>query len=351
VQKEELQNAPVPGIDRKVAPAERAGTPSTGPLSILALQRSAGNRAVGSLLVRTGRTSAAVRTAPFDLSVQREPGEPGPDEEDEFPAEEPESRPIIWPEDAEAETNEPCFAPEFRARIGVGVAWADSAAADLTARPPNLQSAVSTMGAADECWAATDGTNPGKAVLDGARATIGRALARVAVRIEPVDATLIAAKNTVLGAGMDASMASTMMTTPAKPTSESEEPEEPEPCFEEGDQGLIAVAVSLTETAAAEFGRRPPDYRKALATLRSAIAKLGIVGGREPGRARLAEIAAQLVTVADGVDSFLSPVEAIVVEAAADVQNAADDARGAAELTKPGPYAAGGSAEEPGTGG
>jgi hypothetical protein len=33
------------------------------------------------------------------------------------------------------------------------------------------------------------------------------------------------------------------------------------------------------------------------------------------------------------------------------VRNAIDDARGAADMAKPGPYAAGAGAEEPGTGG
>jgi hypothetical protein len=212
---------------------------------------------------------------------------------------------------------------------------------------PNLPVAVSTLEAADQSWAATRGTNPGKAQLDGARSTIGRELTRVGTRVEPVGAQLDLAQNAALDASAEASAASTMMTTPKPPEDPEEAQEEPEPCFQEGEQAVIAEAVNLADAAAAELGKRPPNYRRALASLRSAAAKLDGVGGMEPGGPRLAAAAASLGRVVDGVDAYVTPVEAVVAEAAANVRNASDDARGAAELVKPGPYAAGGSAEPP----
>ena len=36
-----------------------------------------------------------------------------------------------------------------------------------------------------------------------------------------------------------------------------------------------------------ELSKRPPDYRKALATLRNAANRLDAIGGGEPGQAKL----------------------------------------------------------------
>jgi hypothetical protein len=98
---------------------------------------------------------------------------------------------------------------------------------------------------------------------------------RVSARVGSVGAMLGAATTAVLSARGDASAASRMMTVPKNP----EDPEHvPGPCFLEGEQAVIAEAVNLADAAAAELNRRPPDYRKALATLQSAAARLNSHG-------------------------------------------------------------------------
>jgi len=339
VEKEELETARTPEIDRTAASGGRAQTRTADERSILALQRSAGNRAVGSLLAHAPRARGTGPVAPIQLPLQRKPDDPP--EEEPWP-EEPVSRPILWPEEAEGERNEPCFNPEFQARIGTGATWADAAAGDLTAMPPNFVGAVPTIEAALESWGSALGSDPGKTALNEAMATIGRARDRVSVLVEPVGAVLEQASVAAVTAAGDASAARTMM---AKPASADEEPR---PCFDDGQQAEIAEAVNLADAAGTELGRRPPSYRRALTMLTNAAAKLDALGGEEPGQARLKGAGVLLNRVADSVDAYLTPVEAVVAAAAADVRAASAQAREAAEMAKPVRRAAGaGTGTEP----
>ncbi len=332
MEKEEIQTARTPEIDRTTAPVNGTDRQAADERVILALQHSAGNRAVGALLADPARAGRAGGAAPFELPLQREPDGPPPEER---------VWPVAWPEETEGERNEPCFDPEVQAKIGLGAAWADSAAADLAAMPPDLAAAVPTIGAALESWGATVGAEPGKAALAEAMATIGRALDRVSVHVEPVSIVLEQAAVAVVTASGDASAAKSMLTRPAS------EEDAPRPCFEEGQQAVIAEAVNLADAGATELGRRPPDYRKALATLRNASGRLSALGGEEPGQAKLRGAVADLDRVIASVDAYLTPVETVVAEAAADVRAASAQARQAAEMAvRPRPGGEGAGAPE-----
>lgn len=336
MEKEEIQAARIHEIDRTAAPGNRPETRTADERSILALQRSAGNRAVELLLARSPRAPGEAGGAPFALPVQREP---------DGPLQEERVWPVAWPEETEGESHQPCFDPEAQSAIGVGVAWADSAVTDLTSMPPIFQAAVPTIEAALTSWEGAYGAEPGQTALNEAKDTIRRAGVRVSARTEPVDAMLERLTTAAVIASGDASAASTMMTQPASTE------DEPRPCFEEGQQAVIAEAVNLADTAATELARRPPDYRRALATLRTATTKLAALGGEGPGQAKLQGAVATLDRVIDAVDAYLTPVETVVAEAAADVQAASAQARQAAEMLKPAPYAAGESVEPPESGG
>jgi len=325
VENEEIQAIRIRDAERTAAPGLRPETRSADERSILALQQSAGNRAVEALLAGASRAPAVGGASPLRLPVQREPD--GPPKEDRV-------WPVVWPEETEGETNEPCFDADAKSAIGLGVAWADSAVADLTSMPPNFQAAVPTMETALASWEGAFGGDPGQTALNEAKDTISRAGVRVSARTEPVESMLGQITTAAVVASGDASAAATMMTTPASAEDESR------PCFEEGQQAVIAQAVTLADTAATELAKRPPDYRRALATLRSASTKLASIGGEGAGQAKLKGAVATLNLVVDAVDAYLTPVEAVVAEAAADVQAASAQARQAAEMLTPSPYAA-----------
>ena len=253
--------------------------------------------------------------------------------------------PVVWPEETEGETHEPCFDSEAKSAIGAGIAWADSAVPDLTSMPPNFEGAVPTIEAALSSWEGAYGAEPGQTALNEAMDTIRRAAVRVSARTEPVGAMLGRLTTAAVSASSDASAAGAMMTTPASAE------EQPWPCFDEGQKGVIAEAVNLADTAATELARRPPDYRSALATLRSATTKLAALGGEAPGQAKLKGAVATLDRVIDAVDAYLTPVETVLAEAAADVQAASAQARQAAEMLKPAPYSPDESVAPPDSGG
>ena len=344
MEKEEIQAARTPEADRTAAPGGRAGTHSADGRWILALQRSAGNRAVGRLLGHASQARGVGRRPPLELPLQRKPD--GPEDEEPAPQEEPwpeepVSRPILWPEEAEGERNVPCFDPDSQAAIGSGAASADAAAAHLSVMPPDLQSAVAEMEIARLTWGGAAGANPGQTTLNEAMETIGRAGVAVNAYVEPVGGALDRLQRAAVEASSDASEASAAMTAPASAE------EEPEPCFQEGQQAAIAAGVALADDAAAELGNRPPDYPKALATLKNAANKLDAVSGGEPGESRLKGVVARLRAAATGVEAYLTPVETVVAGAAAAVRAASAQAREAADMAKPGPHAAGAGAEPP----
>jgi hypothetical protein len=224
---------------------------------------------------------------------------------------------------------EPCFDSDAQAEIGLGVAWADAAAAHLTAKPPSLDAAVAELAGALETWEGTSGSDPGQSSLNEAKDVVRRPAVRVSAYSEPVSAMLEQLSVAAVTASGDASAAKTMMTEPASAD------EEPRPCFEEGQQAVIAEAVNLADGAATELTRRPPDYRKALAALRTAAANLGSLGGEAPGQAALQGAVSTLDRVVDGVGAYLAPVDSVVTEAASDVEAASAQAREAAGMAVP----------------
>jgi hypothetical protein len=224
---------------------------------------------------------------------------------------------------------EPCFDPGAQGEIELGVAWADAAAAHLSAKPPSLETALAELNAALETWEGAFGSDPGQSEMNEAKDAARRAGIRVSAYAEPVSAMLEHLSTAAVAASGDASAASTMMTEPASAE------EEPRPCFEEGQRAVIAEAVNLADGAATELSRRPPDYYKALAALRNASSRLESLGGEAPGQARLRGAVATLNGVVDGVGAYLAPVDSVVTDAAADMEAASSQARAAAKMTVP----------------
>jgi len=349
VSETDVESLRAPGQQRDLPTA--GGRGSVG--ALLALQRAAGNAAVVQLLRARGtaavpapvvyRAGGSARIPALATPLQRKPD--GPPEEEPWP-EEPVSRPILWPEEAEGERNEPCFDPDSQAMIKAGATLADAAAAHLVAMPPDLETAVNDIaGALNDCWERALGAIPGETALGEAKARIQQAGLHVGAYVAPVSAMLEQLALAAQAASADASEASTMMTRPRSAE------EEPLPCFEDGQKAVIARAVALANNAATELGKRPPDYPRALATLRNAATMLGGLGGEEPGQAMLKGAVDKLYSVVDGVQVYLTPVAKVVAEAAADVKAASAQARQAADMARPGPYAAGGGAEAPEGGG
>lgn len=327
------------------SPAAPEGTSVADPRAtderaILALQRSAGNRAVGGLLAgpRGGATrpaSTPYRRASFPpLVVQRGPG-------DEIPSEDL-PRPIAWPEEVEGERNEPCFDEDSRGAILVGSALANGVAADLGSMPPDLQGGLAGIKSALGSLERASGAQPGQGRLDEATDLVRRAAARLSVYAEPVAAMLEQLSTAAVAASTDALSAAGATTEPPKPA-EGEEAEEPRPCFEEEQKAAIAQGAALADAAAAELARRPPDYRKALGMLSRAYTVLDGQGGQEPGQSKLRGALATLDKAINAVDAYLTPVEQVVADVAADLKDAGAVAGEAMEMAKPGPYAAGGA--------
>lgn len=343
MEKEEIQTAKTPETDQTVAPGNRAETRTADQRWILALQRSAGNRAVATLLAHAPRTRGVGRVTLSELPLQRKPD--GPPEEEPWP-EEPVPRPILWPEEAEGERNEPCFDPDSQAMIGAGVRLADAVAAELVAMPPDLETAVKNIAVVlNDCWGHAGGSAPGQTELNEAMDVIQQAGTRVSAYVAPVSTMLEQLASEAQAASGDAREAASTITEPASAD------EKPEPCFEEAQQALIGRAVLLTQDAVTELRKRPPDYPKALATLRNAANMLGALGGAEPGQAKLKGAVERLNLVVDSVRVYLTPVATVLAEAAMAVRAASAQAREAADMAKPGPSAAGGGAQPPEAGG
>jgi hypothetical protein len=351
----ELARATRP-IDEPAAPnlgqtVVDAGSPSTGAgpslvddRSILGLQRTAGNRAVGALL----RARTAPRARP-DASRRPVLQRDWWGDEDLGPTEEPpipggfEPPTIQWPSnDAQGEPNEPCFSQEAQALIGEGATQADVAASHLFTMPPDLPGAVKEMEAALAAWEQVAGEEPGMGLLTGAKDKLAGAGSRVSVYVTPVFEMLARLSKGAQTAASDADDASSMLHE-EEPT-EYTPPEQKPPaqdCFDDDQKALIAEGVALADVATTELDKRPPDYRAAFKLLDDAAVKLGGVGGKEPGQAKLTTAVTTLSRVADVVEAYLDPVESVVSAAATDVQDASAAARDASEAAKRGSYAPG----------
>lgn len=313
-------------------------TASTDVVSILRLQRVAGNRAVDGLIrggrpAQRGRREMGLRHA-----VQRFWGdeELGPTEE--TPIESDFVPPSLqWPSEAEGERNEPCFTPESQGQILDGAAHADVAASGLFKMPPDLEGSAKELVAARESWEATGGSEPGQGELSAAASKAAGATERLATYIVPVRNMLEASAAGTRGAAQAARDASTMKTEPA--AAPGQIAPEPEPCFEDGQIAIINEGAALADAAAAEIDVRPPDFRKSVEYLRAAADMLEGVGGSEPGQGQLKNAVATLDRVADVIEAYITPVEAVVADAARDAQAASQQAREASEMSVRGPYA------------
>jgi hypothetical protein len=334
VEKEEIKAAKTQETDRAAAPSEQSESRPADQRWILALQHSAGNRAVADLLARAPRAPDAIQGAPSELSVQRAPDGP---EEEPVPKEE-RVWPVAWPEEAEGERNEPCFDPDSQSMIKAGSAWADGAAGELSKMPPDLQTAAGAIKAAAESWESASGSDPGQAQLNEAKATLNRAWVTVSTRVEPVGAMLEQLRAAAMAAFSTAADAATTRDGPLPREEVKEGEPDTFPCFEEGQRATITKACLLAHEAAAELGKRPPDYVKALATLRSAHGALTGVGGLEPGQKMLDGAMATLGTVLDGVDAYLTPVATVVANAAEDLRSASAQANATLDMAKRGEY-------------
>jgi hypothetical protein len=336
VDKEELQAIRIREANRTAAPDPRPETRSTDERSILALQQSAGNRAVEALLAGAPGARGVADAAAFGIPVQREPEDP-PREERVWP--------VVWPEETEGETNEPCFDPGFQATILTGADAADRAGACLSARPPDLEQALAEMGVAHASWTSVDGSNPGRAALDEAISGIQRIGVGVAAYVLPVSERLQILKQDAMTAFGSVADAAGSMTEPGSPD------EEPVGCFDDQQQVALQKAASLAYAAGSELDKRPPNYPVALGTLRSAANSLRAVKGREPGQASLRSAVKELDELVIQVGVYLAPVEAVVAEAAVAVKTASAEARAAADMSRRGAFADGGESESPDGGG
>lgn len=332
MEKEELQAAKTPEVDRTATGGTRVETRTADERSILALQRSAGNRAVGTLLARGPRTPGVGGVSLLELPVQREPDGP-PKEERVWPVE--------WPKETEGERNEPCFDPGFQATILAGADSADKAGAYLSAGPPDLERAVAEIETAHADWISVDGSHPGRAALDEAISGIRRVGLAVAAYVMPVSERLEILKQDATDAFSSVADAATSMTKPESPD------EEPEPCFVDSQQEAIQKAAALAHAAGSELDKRPPNYPAALATLRNAANSIRAVKGREPGQASLRSAVKTLDELIIQVGVYLAPVEAVVAEAAVAAKTASAQARAAADMSRRGLFAEGEGAESP----
>jgi hypothetical protein len=328
--------SPVPDDDarRPGGPLEERTGTTSDERSILRLQGLAGNRAVGSLLAGSARAGPG-RTRPVvqrdfwgDEDLNPTPEEPPIPSDFEPPT-------LQWPQnDAQAERNEPCFSPDSQTMITEGIAHADVAASDLTKMPPDIAEAVSEISAAQEQWNQVIGSpEPGNGEMQAAVAKISGAQERISIYVMPVNDMLNATATGAQLAAADAREAATMK------TEETTSGPGDEPCFEDGQQSIIREGAELAEKAAFMLDARPPDYVKAVETIRAAADKLGGVGGTPPGQAKLTGAVTQLNRVADALEAYLTPVVKVLADAAKDVQAASSQALEAKDMSIRGPYA------------
>lgn len=336
MENDEIRTTKIREIERAAAPGDRPKTRTSDERSILALQHSAGNRAVGALLAGAPRMPGVGDAAAFGLPVQREPD--GPPEEDRV-------WPIVWPEETEGETNEPCFDPGFQATILAGADAADRAGACLSSRPPDLEQALAEMGVAHASWTSVDGSNPGRAALQEAISSIQSVGMGIAAYVLPVSERLQVLKQDAMTAFGSVADAAGSMTEPGSPD------EEPVGCFDDQQQVALQKAASLAYAAGSELDKRPPNYPVALATLRSAANSLRAVKGREPGQASLGSAVKALDELVIQVGVYLALAEAVVAGAAVAVKAASAEARAAADMSRRGAFADGGESGSPDGGG
>jgi hypothetical protein len=322
-----------------------SGAPGGPSWSVLALQRSAGNRAVTSLVSRSG-APAAGRGGSSPAVLQRQPDDEA--DEVELPEEE-RVWPVAWPEETEGEQHAECFDPDTRTDIVTGAMQALSASRKLATMPPKLEEAVGEIYATLDIWtpAAGLGEGPGVAALNEAISMARRAGERLAIYVVQVPTILEALSQAATEAGTAAGAAAEAM-TPAPPAPEGEEvPEEGEaadqsrPCFDEDQQAIIVTAVGDADAAASELNQRPPNYPKALRQLRAASTALAGVGGEAPGQAMLQGAVATLDAAIESVHAYLTPVEKVVAEATADMRVASAQANRAAVMRQAARKAAG----------
>ena len=326
-ERDEPQAAKARDVERSTTGGAIVETRTGEQRSILALQRSAGNRAVGQLLAqRSGAPTAAAIVVP----VQRAPDGPGEEER---------VWPVEWPEETEGERNQPCFDPGFQATIQAGAESADRAAAYLTAGPPDLERAAAELETAHGDWTSVDGSNPGRAALDEATAGVQRIGFAVSAYVLPVGERLDILRQGAMDAFSSISDAAGSMTEPEAGGGE------PEPCFVDQQQVAIQKAATLAFGAAGELAKRPPDYPAALAMLKKSADGIRSVKGGDPGQASLTTAVKMLDEVTIQVRVYLTPVETVVAEAAAGAKVLAQQARAAAEMSRRGRYAEGEEAE------
>jgi hypothetical protein len=333
---------PTPDVARNGHPPEvvpAAAGRVSDERSVMALQRTAGNQAVATLMPRGARPDVTRRAVATRLAVQRFWGDEELNPTPEEPIESDFEPPMIqWPSEAEGERNEPCFTPESQAAILEGVAQADVGASGLFKMPPDLEASALALVAAREVWEQTGGSEPGSSQLSAATALVGGASERVAIYVAKAREVFEAAAEGTRSAAKEARAAATAMEEPEEPQA-GQAPAAPEPCFDPNQVGLINEASNLADAAAAEIDQRPPNFRKSIEYVRAAAEQLQAIGGTEPGQQQLKGAIATLDRVANLMEAYVTPVEKVVKEAAEDAQKASAMAREASDMSIRGPHA------------
>ena len=138
MEKEEIQTAKTPEIDQTVAPDSRAETRTADQRWILALQRSAGNRAVGTLLAHAPRTRGVGRVT---LSALLSSGSRMAHRRRAGRRSRCRGR-SSGRRRRRVSATSPVSTLKSQSMIGAGVALADAVAAELVAMPPDLETAL-----------------------------------------------------------------------------------------------------------------------------------------------------------------------------------------------------------------
>jgi hypothetical protein len=236
--------------------------------------------------------------------------------------------------DAEAVRSEPCFSPESQVAITDGVMHADLAAAALTKMPPDIGEAVAEISEAQVQWNQLKGSpEPGEGALQGANAKMSGAQERIGIYVVPVNDMLNATATATEEAAADAKTASNME------TENGPDGEPAEQCFDDLQQSAIRAAAEEAEKGAGLLDARPPDYKKAIDTIRAAADKLEAIGGTAPGQTKLKEAIAKLRRVTDALEAYLTPVAKVLADAAKDIQAASTAASDAKDMSIRGEFA------------
>ncbi len=317
----------------------RGDQASSDVVSILRLQATAGNRAVDTLI--RGGMQRDLRHGGNGLrAVQRQTNFWGDEELNPTPEEPPipgdyEPPSIQFPQnDAEGVRNEPCFQPEAQTMITDGVMHADLASAALTKMPPDIAEAVAEISETQVQWNQMKGSpEPGGGAMQAATDKISGAQERIGIYVVPVNDMLNAAATATQEAAADAKTASNME------TENGPDGEPAERCFDDLQQSSIRAAAEEAEKGAALLDARPPDYKKAIDTIRGAADKLEGIGGTAPGQTKLKEAIAKLRRVTDALEAYLTPVAKVLADAAKDIQAASTAASDAKDMSIRGEFA------------